>query len=89
MVSACSNFNLARQLIPTARRMFPLTPFRYLVGGLLANSLGGVQLTCTDQQIQFLNPPAGVGTCQDYLGEYVASATGFLTNPNAVGQQCG
>lgn len=69
--------------------MFPLTPFRYLVAGLLADSLGERELTCTPEQINYVTPPAGVGSCQDYLGRFVASSTGFITNPDAVGADCG
>ena len=63
--------------------------FSDLVAGLLSNSLGGLELTCTEAQIHFITPPAGAGTCQDYLGGYVASHTGFLTNPTATGANCG
>lgn len=70
--------------------MFPLTPFRYLVGGLLANSIGRIPFTCTDEEVVYVTPPAGTASCQDYLGQYVQAATGFLTNPDAGGgAQCG
>ena len=77
------------QLLTSPLHRFPLTPYRYLIGGLLSNLLGGVQLTCTEQQTQFVTPPAGVANCASYLGEFVSTATGFITNPDASGVPCG
>lgn len=68
--------------------MFPLTPFRYLIGGLLSNTLGRKELGCPAEQAQYVTPPAGQ-SCQQYLGPYIEAATGQLLNPNAVGENCG
>lgn len=69
--------------------MYPLTPYTYLVGGLLSNFLGGLELRCTPEQIAYVTPPAGVANCAAFLGDFVASATGYITNPDATGVDCG
>ncbi|GAA5921798.1 hypothetical protein JCM3775_001825 [Rhodotorula graminis] len=56
--------------------MYRLTPFTYLIEGLVANALGGRRLSCTYPQFQILNPPAGQ-QCLDYLAPYNAAAGSY------------
>lgn len=81
-----ADFGISNPGIP---RRFPLSPFRWLIGGLLSNQLGGLEFRCRDQEVTFATPPAGAGTCSDFLGDFVAASTGFITNPDATGVPCG
>jgi ABC-type multidrug transport system permease subunit len=67
--------------------MFPLSPFTYLLEGLLGNVLGGEAIVCAANELNTLNPPAGQ-SCEQFLGAYFASgAPGYFVQ-NADGS-CG
>ncbi|KFY44851.1 hypothetical protein V495_03240 [Pseudogymnoascus sp. VKM F-4514 (FW-929)] len=59
--------------------MYHLSPFRYLVDGMLATGLANVN----DREILHLNPIAGT-SCQDFMGPFVSAAGGYLRNPDAM-----
>ncbi|SCZ91970.1 BZ3500_MvSof-1268-A1-R1_Chr5-3g08254 [Microbotryum saponariae] len=56
--------------------MYHLTPFTYLIEGLVANAIGGKTVTCGQQEFQVVVPPAGQG-CVDYLSAYTSRAGGY------------
>lgn len=56
--------------------MYHLTPFTYLIEGLVANALGGVAITCDPGQFNYLIPPSGQD-CLSYLGPFTANGAGY------------
>ncbi|EPY49858.1 hypothetical protein SPOG_03330 [Schizosaccharomyces cryophilus OY26] len=62
--------------------MHALTPFTYIIEGLLSDLLHNVPVECKPQELNILNPPSGQ-TCQSYLNSFMQSANaGNLLNPN-------
>lgn len=57
--------------------MFPLSPFTYLIEGMLGAVLNDQPVRCTPQEYNTIYPPPGQ-SCQQYLGAYV----GALDGPN-------
>ncbi|GAA5839263.1 hypothetical protein JCM11251_006022 [Rhodosporidiobolus azoricus] len=56
--------------------MYYLTPFTYLIEGMLANVLGGVQFRCEQDEFQVVVPPTGQ-ECVSWLGQYTSRAGGY------------
>lgn len=67
--------------------MYHLTPFTYLIEGLLVNSLGGVAIRCTPEQFNVLTPPSGVD-CLTYLNPFTTTGTGYAEVINGVCSYC-
>jgi ABC-type multidrug transport system permease subunit len=68
-------------LIPFWRWMYHLSPYTYLIGGLVANSISGTTVTCAQSELNTFNPPVGQ-TCQSFAGAFV-EVSGKLLNPDA------
>ncbi|TFK38290.1 pleiotropic drug resistance ABC transporter, partial [Crucibulum laeve] len=64
------------------RWMYRLSPYTYLIEGLLGQAIGGQEINCSSVEFVKLTPPTGM-TCGDYMNNYVSSAGGYLTNPDA------
>ncbi|KAF7336855.1 Brefeldin A resistance protein [Mycena venus] len=62
--------------------MYRVSPFTYLVEGLLGQALGKHPVTCSAVELLKVDPPSGK-SCGDYFAPYISSAGGYLTNPNA------
>ncbi|KIM37032.1 hypothetical protein M413DRAFT_448754 [Hebeloma cylindrosporum] len=62
--------------------MYHLSPYTYLVEGLLGQAIGGYQVNCSPIEFSTINPPSGM-TCEQYMNPYIASMGGYLTNPTA------
>ncbi|RDB27092.1 Brefeldin A resistance protein [Hypsizygus marmoreus] len=62
--------------------MYRLSPFTYLIEGLLGQALGKGKITCSPIELVKLNPPSGQ-TCASYLQTYISAHGGYLTNPSA------
>ncbi|BGP40430.1 ATP-binding cassette transporter snq2 [Rhodotorula kratochvilovae] len=56
--------------------MYRLTPFTYLIEGLVTNAMGGQKLSCTWEQFQRVIPPPGQ-ECLSYLSAYNANAGSY------------
>lgn len=67
--------------------MYHLTPFTYLIEGLVVNALGGVEIKCTAEQFNILTPPAGVD-CLAYLEPFVTGGSGYAQVVNGVCSYC-
>ncbi|CAD6947306.1 unnamed protein product [Tilletia caries] len=65
--------------------LYQLDPFTRLVGGLVANELGGLEIRCADQEFTRFDPPSGQ-SCQQWAGPFVSSSGGYLNNPDATSQ---
>ena len=62
--------------------MYYLNPSTYWVGGMLANVLHGQPVECTVAETARFDTPPGQ-TCSEYASSFLASAPGYLLNPNA------
>jgi ABC-type multidrug transport system permease subunit len=66
--------------------MYRVSPFTYLVEGLLANGVAHAPVTCAANEYQVFDAPSG-STCGEYVAEYLQAAGGYLVDPNAT-EQC-
>ena len=66
--------------------MYHLSPYTYVIGGLLSNALHGVEIVCKSNEINVFQPPSGQ-SCTAYAGPFVSSSPGKLLNPDAM-QNC-
>ncbi|TFK52853.1 hypothetical protein OE88DRAFT_1627317 [Heliocybe sulcata] len=65
--------------------MYRVTPFTYLIEGLLGQAIGKSEVQCSDVEYVTLTPPSG-RTCGQYLQNYISTAGGYLTNPDATSE---
>jgi ATP-binding cassette subfamily G (WHITE) protein 2 (SNQ2) len=66
--------------------MYFLSPFTYLLEGMLSLVLHNVPVICETQELAIFSAPPGQ-TCQSYVGPYIAEAGGYVqTQANG---QCG
>jgi ATP-binding cassette subfamily G (WHITE) protein 2 (PDR) len=57
--------------------MYRLSPFTYLVNGMMSVGLGNTAVVCADIEYLHFQPPAGE-TCKDYLKDYIGALGGRL-----------
>jgi ABC-type multidrug transport system permease subunit len=57
--------------------MYRISPFTYLVSGMMATGLANAKVVCADIEYLHFNPPAG-DTCQSYMNNYIMSDGGYL-----------
>ncbi|QIW96862.1 hypothetical protein AMS68_002380 [Peltaster fructicola] len=62
--------------------MFYVSPFTYLVNGMLSTGLANQQVTCADNEYLIFQPPSGT-TCGQYIQPYQSQAGGYLLDDNA------
>jgi ABC-type multidrug transport system permease subunit len=62
--------------------MYRISPFTYLVNGMLSVGLANTQVQCSDIEFLHFNPPSGQ-TCSQYLAPYIATAGGYLSSESA------
>ncbi|KAI0943006.1 hypothetical protein AcW1_002753 [Taiwanofungus camphoratus] len=63
------------------RWMYRLSPYTYFVEGLIGQVLGRQPITCSSVELVNIPPPSGM-TCDQYLGPFIQTAGGYLTNGN-------
>jgi ATP-binding cassette subfamily G (WHITE) protein 2 (PDR) len=59
--------------------MYHLSPFRYLVDGMLSVGIANVDVVCQAREILHLTPTIGK-TCQEFMGPFVELAGGYLVD---------
>lgn len=65
--------------------MYYVSPFTYLVQGILAVGTANTDIRCTnDELLRFV--PANGETCREYMQAYISYAGGYLANPDATDQ---
>ncbi|KAG6855947.1 hypothetical protein H0H87_009113, partial [Tephrocybe sp. NHM501043] len=64
------------------RWMYRLSPYTYLIEGLIGQALGRKPIVCSSVELVTLDPPSGQ-TCQGFLQTYINNAGGYVTNPSA------
>lgn len=62
--------------------MYRLSPYTYLIEGLLGQAVGRQEINCAQTELVMVQPPSGQ-TCSQYLQAYIDQAGGYLTNPDA------
>lgn len=62
--------------------MYHLSPYTYVIEGLLGQAIGRESITCATDELATLTPPSGQ-SCYQYMANYISEAGGYLTNPNA------
>lgn len=62
--------------------MYRLSPFTYLVSGMLSTALSGAEVTCSSIEVLTINPP-DKQTCADYLNAFALQTGGYIENPDA------
>lgn len=62
--------------------MYRVSPFTYLVSGMLSTGVSGTNAIC--EKVEFLNfsPPPNT-SCEDYMNPYIQSFGGYLADPQA------
>lgn len=58
--------------------MYWMSPFHYLLEGLLGLVTHNIPITCTESELARFAAPAGQ-TCESYAGPYAAQAGGYVT----------
>jgi len=66
--------------------MYWLTPFHYLLEGMLGLVVHGVPVNCSSKELAMFNPPPGQ-TCEQYAGPYAQEAGGYVETLD--GGMCG
>ncbi|KAF5330227.1 hypothetical protein D9611_010600 [Ephemerocybe angulata] len=64
------------------RWMYRLSPYTYLIEGLLGQALGQQDINCSAVEFVKITPPSGK-TCAEYMNPYISFAGGYLQNPDA------
>ncbi|KAI9650739.1 Multidrug resistance protein [Ciborinia camelliae] len=62
--------------------MYRLSPFTYLVSGMLSTGIANADVVCDPIEYLHFNPPPSQ-TCSEYLDPYIRLQGGYLNNPNA------
>ncbi len=65
--------------------MYRISPFTYLVDGMLSVGLANTHVICSQNELSHFNPSSG-STCAQYMAPYRQAYGGYLTNPNATNQ---
>ena len=59
--------------------MYRVSPFTYLVDGMLSTGLANNKITCSSIEFLHFNPPPNQ-TCGQYMSNYTTAFGGYLTN---------
>ncbi|KAH7417874.1 AtrD, ABC-transporter [Cadophora sp. MPI-SDFR-AT-0126] len=62
--------------------MYRVSPFTYLVSGMLSTGLANAKVICSDIEYLYVEPAEG-SNCGEYFASFIETAGGYLTNANA------
>lgn len=65
--------------------MYRVSPFTYLVNGMLAAGLANTNVTCADIEYATFNPRSGE-TCEEYMAAYIGRNGGYVRDLGATSQ---
>ncbi|KAI0693726.1 pleiotropic drug resistance ABC transporter [Cytidiella melzeri] len=65
--------------------MYRVSPYTYVVEGLLAAAIGNEELSCASVEVVSLTPPAGT-SCGAYLQTFMDTSGGYLLNGDSTTQ---
>ncbi|KAJ5569558.1 uncharacterized protein N7459_008988 [Penicillium hispanicum] len=60
--------------------MYRVSPFHYLISGLLSASVAGTTVRCAAEEYLHFDPPTNM-TCGEYLKNYIHYAGGYVAEP--------
>lgn len=63
-------------------QLYYLSPFTYLLGGMITAVISGVEVTCSPASLTHFDAPPNT-TCGDYAASWAKSASVQLLNPDA------
>ena len=63
--------------------MYRVSPFTYLIDGMLAVAVSGTSVTCADNEYLHFSPAEAGQTCAEYLSAYVNATGGYVLNGDA------
>ena len=64
------------------RWMYRLSPYTYLIEGLIGQAVGRSQVQCSPVEVVQIIPPSGQ-TCGQFMNPYISNAGGYLLNADA------
>lgn len=67
--------------------IYRLSPFTYLVSGVLATGVANTLVECSDIEILRMQPSKGA-SCGEWMQEWINATGGYLVNPDAT-EDCG
>ncbi|KAJ3483199.1 hypothetical protein NLG97_g7364 [Lecanicillium saksenae] len=82
MLIFCGVISSKEQLPAFWRWMLTVSPFRYIVSGMLSTGVANTVIHCADNEIVVMQPYESQ-TCQQYLGAYASSKGGTILNGGA------
>ncbi|PYI05588.1 hypothetical protein BO78DRAFT_398108 [Aspergillus sclerotiicarbonarius CBS 121057] len=62
--------------------MYRVSPFTYLVSGMLSTGVSGTNAVCETSEYLHFSPPSGE-TCSSYMSDYISTYGGYLEDPSA------
>ncbi|KAI9806468.1 MAG: hypothetical protein M1833_003655 [Piccolia ochrophora] len=62
--------------------MYRVSPFTYLVDGMLATAVSNTNVVCASNEYLHFSPPSGE-TCGNYMADYISTMGGYLQDPQA------
>lgn len=62
--------------------MYRVSPFTYLVEGMLSVAVANTDVVCSDIEFLTFNPPSGQ-SCGDYMSTFITNYGGYLVDENA------
>ncbi|KAI9000280.1 putative multidrug resistance ABC transporter [Gaertneriomyces semiglobifer] len=65
--------------------MYRVSPFTYLIDGMLATGVANTNVVCSDIEFLVMNPVSGQ-TCLEYLEPYTSAMGGYVGNPSATSE---
>ncbi|KAL0933734.1 ABC transporter CDR4-like protein 3 [Colletotrichum truncatum] len=62
--------------------MYRVSPFTYIVSGMLSTAVANTNVICAANEYLHFDPPSQQ-TCEQFMGQYIQIAGGYLREPNA------
>lgn len=62
--------------------MYRVSPFTYLVSGMLSTGISGAPITCASNEYVTMDPPSGQ-TCGEYLSAYNNATGSYIVDAGA------
>lgn len=81
-VSFCGVLVPAGQIVHFWQWLVRLTPFRYMLEGLLSLATHNEPIRCAANEFARFAPPGGQ-TCQEYAGTFIQRVGGYLNDPSS------
>jgi len=63
--------------------LYWIDPYHYIVEGLVTTQLYNLEVRCATAEFNIFQPPAGQ-SCQTFAAAFLARASGYINNPNAM-----